>query len=43
MYGGMSKNPQKATLKMRHAYEQEFIDIRGLPAQNDFPSIFPKH
>ena len=24
-------------------YEQEFGDIRGLPAQNDFPSILSKH
>ena len=28
---------------MRPGYEQEFGDTWGLPAQNNFPSTFPKH
>ena len=27
----------KSYVKTRHVYEQEFIDIRGLPAQKEFP------
>ena len=43
MYAGTFNDLEKATLKTRHIYEQEFGDLWGLPAQNDFPSIFPKH
>ena len=43
MYGGTFNNPKKAMRQTCNGYEQEFVDIRGLPAQNDFPSIFPKH
>ena len=43
MNGGIFNNPKKDMWKTRHAYEQEFRDIRGLPAQNKFPLIFPKH
>ena len=28
---------------MRQVYEQELGDLWGLPAQNDFSFIFPKH
>ena len=37
MYVGMFNDPKKATWQTRHIYEQEFGDIRGLPAQNGFP------
>ena len=43
MYTGTFNDPEKATRQMRHSYEQEFGDLWGLPAQNDFPLIFPKH
>ena len=33
----------KKIRQMRHGYEQEFGDLWGLPAQNDFPLIFTKH
>ena len=33
----------KIYVKTRHGYEQELGDSWGLSAQNDFPSIFPKH
>ena len=32
----------KKLRQTRHSYEQEFGDLWGLPAENDFPSIFPK-
>ena len=34
-----SNDPKKPTWQMHHAYEQEFRDIRGLPAQNNFSLI----
>ena len=40
MYGGTFKNPQKDMLLTCHTYEQEFGDIQGLPAQNDFTTSF---
>ena len=43
MYVGTFNDPEKATWQTRHSNEQEFGDLRGLPAQNNFPSIFPKH
>ena len=43
MHGVTFNNPKTITGKMLHGYEQEFGDIRGLSAQNNFPSIFPKH
>ena len=43
MYGRTFNYPKKATQQTCHSYEQEIGDIRDLPAQNDFPSIFPKH
>ena len=43
MYGRTSNDPKKDTWQMRHGYEQEFGDIRGLLAQNNFTSILPKH
>ena len=43
MYAGMSNDPEEATRQTRHGYEQEFGDLWGLPAQNDFSSIFLKH
>ena len=42
MYAGTFNDPEKATLKTRHCNEQEFGDLWGLPAQNDFPLILPK-
>ena len=36
MHRGTSNDPKKYTWKIRHAYKQEFRDIQGLPAQNDF-------
>ena len=43
MHGVTCNAIKKVTGQTRHGYEQEFGDIQGLPAQNDFPSIFPKH
>ena len=43
MYAGMFNDPEKNTWQTRHGNEQEFGDLWGLPAQNDFPSILPKH
>ena len=43
MYAGAFNDPEKATLQTRDSYEQKFGDLLGLPAQNDFPLIFPKH
>ena len=34
---------KKLREKKRHDYEQKLGDLRGLPAQNKFPSILPKH
>ena len=43
MYAGMFNNHEKATWQMCHGNEHKFGDLLGLPAQNDFPSILPKH
>ena len=43
MYGGMFNYYQEATWYTCHTHEQKFGDTQGLPAQNDFPYIFPKH
>ena len=43
MYERTFNDPEKATGLTRHGYEQELGDLWGLPAQNDFPSILPKH
>ena len=43
MYVGMYNDTQKSTWQMCHAYEQEFGDMQGLLAQNNFSYIFPKH
>ena len=43
MYAGTFEDPEKSTGQTRHSYEQEFGDLWDLPAQNDFPSILPKH
>ena len=43
MYAGTFNDTEKSTWQTRHGYEQEFGDLWGLPAQNDFPLIFPKH
>ena len=43
MYAGTFNDPEKATLKTRHSYEQELGYLWGLPTQNDFRTIFPKH
>ena len=43
MYAGTINDPEKDMLQTHHSYEQEFGDLWGLPAQNDFPTIFPKH
>ena len=31
----------KSSWQTRHGYEQEFVYIQGLPAQNNFPSVLP--
>ena len=33
MYGGTFNHTQKVMWKTCHSYEQEFGDVRGLPAQ----------
>ena len=43
MYAGTFNNPEKDTCQTRHGYDQEFGYLWGLPAQNDFPPILPKH
>ena len=43
IYGGTFNDPKKDTWQTRYSYEQEFGDIRGLPAQKYFPWIFTKH
>ena len=43
MYEGTFIYLKKATWQTRHNDEQEFGDLCGLPAQNDFPSILTKH
>ena len=43
MYGGTFNDPKKTTWQKRHGYEQEFGDTWGLPAQNNFPLVLPKH
>ena len=37
MYGGTSNDPKKVTKKTCHTYEQKYVDIKGLSAQNNFP------
>ena len=43
MYEGTFNDPKKAMWQTRHGREQEFVDIRDLPAQTTFSSILPKH
>ena len=43
MYVKTFNYPEKATQQTRHNYEQELGDLWALPAQNNSPSIFPKH
>ena len=43
MHEGTFNDPEIATWQIRHSYEKKFGHLWGLPAQNDFPSILPKH
>ena len=43
MYAGTFNDSEKDNLQTSHGYEQELGDLWGLPAQNNFPLIFPKH
>ena len=37
MYAGAYKDHENATWQTCHSYEQKFVDLWGLPAQDLFP------
>ena len=43
MYVGTFNNTENIRDKFFMVMNNNFKDLWGLPAQNDFPSIFPKH
>ena len=42
MYVGTFNDTENFSKQKCHNNEQEFGNLWGLPAQNDFPSFFPK-
>ena len=43
MYAGALNDPENSTWQTCHSNEQKFGDLWGLPAQDMFPLILPKH